>query len=133
MKKFIIFIVSILIFIAAIFLVLNFLAGEAEKKRYDEIKEKASDAVRWYLKASNDINVDREEPKEFFVQFSFLISKGYLKREDLMDINNINTCDGYVVYRIENKEVTCLKPYIKCKNYVSSDYDSNTVESFNCK
>ena len=133
MKKIIIFIVSILIFIATIFIVLNFLAGEAEEKRYDEIKEKASDAVRWYLKASNKINVEREEPKEEFVQFSFLISHGYLKREDIIDINNINTCDGYVVYRIENKEVTCIKPYLKCKNYESSDYDSNTVENFSCK
>ena len=103
-----------------------------EIKHYNNIESKAKEAVEWFLKASKRIDIEQEEPVEELITFSFLRSNGYLKQEDLIDINNINYCDGYVVYRIENHNVSCLNIYIKCKKYKTENYDNNNVESFSC-
>ena len=133
MKKLIIVSISILLFIAAIIICLNYFAGENEKKHYEKIEDKAKEAVNWYIKASNTIDIENDSPKEYFTPFSFLISHGYLKQEDLLDINNINTCDGYTVYTIYNHEVTCMNIFIKCKNYQTDNYENNNIEGFKCE
>jgi hypothetical protein len=133
LKKLVITAIAIIIFISSIIVLLNFFANKADEKRYKEINESANEAALWYLKASNEIDVEREGIEENYIPFSFLISQGYLKRKDIVDINNINNCDGYITYKIENKEVTCINTFIKCKNYETENYKDNTVEQFTCK
>lgn len=128
MKKAITLLFSILVFISIIITIFHFLSKSSEKNHYKEIEEKVEEATNWYLSASKEIEIDKEN----MLSFSFLRSNGYLKKEEIMDTNNIKACDGYVVYKIEEKKVTCMNIYIKCKNYESDGYDSNTVESFSC-
>ena len=132
MKKVIIVSGSVLLIICVVIITLNIIATKNEKRHYDSVKESAKEALIWYLNASLEIKVDKEEARSGFTPFSFLVSKGYLKREDIIDINNINYCDGYLTYTIDNKELTCTNVFIKCDNYVSDNYDSNDVEHYYC-
>lgn len=107
-----------------------------EKSRYEEIRESAKNAAEWHLKVSQPycvIGDTKEKRKYSHANSSFYINNGYIKKEELLDVDGINYCDMYVVeYRyidesnsIESYKNDCevnYKVYIKCKDYEDKGY-----------
>lgn len=106
------------------------------KERYKEIRESAKKAAEWYLKATQPYCVigDSKEKKRYsYMNSRFLINNGYIKKEELLDIDGESYCDIYVVeYRyidesisLESYKNDCevnYKVYIKCKEYEDKGY-----------
>ena len=141
-KKFIIIIVfSILILFSLVFFSIKLFENNKLKvaeKRYDEIRESAKKAAEWHLKASQPYCVigDSKEKKRYsHANSSFYINNGYIKKEELLDIDGVNYCDMYVVeYRyidesisLESYKNDCevdYKVYIKCNDYEDENYSN---------
>lgn len=135
-KKLIIMsIVFIIVIILSVFVTISNNNSE-EKNRYEEIRESAKKAAEWHLKASQPYCVigDTKEKKRYsHANSSFYINNGYIKKEELLDVDGINYCDMYVVeYRyidesisLESYKNDCevdYKVYIKCKDYEDKGY-----------
>ena len=139
-KKIIIIIVfSFIVISSLIFFSIKIFENKKQKnieKRYDEIRESAKKAAEWHLKASQPYCVigDSKEKKRYsHANSSFYINNGYIKKEELLDIDGVNYCDMYVVeYRyidesisLESYKNDCevnYKVYIKCMNYEDKGY-----------
>lgn len=110
--------------------------GITPEERYKEIKESAKKAAEWHLKATQPYCVigDSKEKKRYsHMNSSFLINNGYIKKEELLDVDGESYCDIYVVeYRyidesisLESYKNDCevnYKVYIKCKDYEDKGY-----------
>lgn len=137
MKKKNIIIISIFSLVIITIVVSLFFINKKEDKgitpeeRYKEIKESAKKAAEWHLKATQPYCVigDSKEKKRYsHMNSSFLINNGYIKKEELLDVDGESYCDIYVVeYRyidesisLESYKNDCevnYKVYIKCKDY----------------
>ena len=61
---------------------------------------------------------------------SFLISNGYIKKDELIDVDGKNYCDVYVVIQANFEDPqdhqkncsTAYKIYLKCKDYKDKGY-----------
>lgn len=138
MKKMLLIIVSIFVFMIILFLGIFFYNSWQEKKeqaRYAEIKESVKKAVEWNISAQYpycNISKDFREtsfPGSFY-NSSFLIDNGYIKKEELLDIDGKSYCDVYVdinTYYEDplNHQKNCeiyYKIYLKCNNYKDKGY-----------
>lgn len=138
MKKMLLIIVSIFVFMIILFLGIFFYNSWQEKKeqaRYAEIKESVKKAVEWNISAQYpycNISKDFREtsfPGSFY-NSSFLIDNGYIKKEELLDIDGESYCDVYVdinTYYEDplNHQKNCeiyYKIYLKCNNYKDKGY-----------
>lgn len=138
MKKKLLIIVSIFVFMIILFLGIFFYNSWQEKKeqaRYAEIKESVKKAVEWNISAQYpycNISKDFREtsfPGSFY-NSSFLIDNGYIKKEELLDIDGKSYCDVYVdinTYYEDplNHQKNCeiyYKIYLKCNNYKDKGY-----------
>lgn len=138
MKKKLLIIVSIFVFMIILFLGIFFYNSWQEKKeqaRYAEIKESVKKAVEWNISAQYpycNISKDFREtsfPGSFY-NSSFLIDNGYIKKEELLDIDGESYCDVYVdinTYYEDplNHQKNCeiyYKIYLKCNNYKDKGY-----------
>lgn len=141
MKKKIAIILLIVIIViciigSVIFITLNNNRKKNADKRYTEIKESVKKAVEWNLKAqypscpiSSDFDKEIKNGK-YFYNSSFLINNGYLKKEELLDIDGKSYCDIYVVIKVKYEDPldhqkncsTSYKAYIKCNDYVDKGY-----------
>ena len=106
------------------------------EERYKEIRESAKNAAEWYLKATQPYCVigDSKEKKRYLhMNSKFLINNGYIKKEELLDVDDKSYCDFYVViYRYIDESISfesygndCeinYKVYIKCKDYEDKGY-----------
>ena len=106
MKKFLkITIINILIIMIVVFcfvLVIN----NHEKKRYLEIKN--TFVVKDYYNCNIAVN-------NYKVSDEFLISQGYLKKSDMLDIDKVNYCTGHANVSMGKNCNLKYKSYIKCK------------------
>ena len=105
------------------------------EKRYDEIRESLKKAVEWNIKASYPkcpITNNNKEPKGagMYYNSSFLINNGYIKKEELKDVDDKSYCDVYVKIdpyfedpqdQMHNCE-TSYKIFLKCKNLTDKGY-----------
>ncbi len=118
----IIFIMTIII-ILSIYTIFNFNIAK-EKERYSEIKETFEEAVIWNLDATGDSKRHCEEniTKEITITADHLINNGYLKKEDMLDIDGKYYCDGYAkTFAAEDCGID-YKIYIKCNEYKTKGY-----------
>ena len=142
MKKNNIIIISIFSLVIIGFVVSLLFINKKEDKvitseeRYKEIKESAKKAAEWHLKATQPYCVigDSKEKKRYsYMNSSFLINNGYIKKEELLDVDGKSYCDIYVViYRYIDESISfesygndCevnYKVYIKCKDYEDKGY-----------
>ena len=127
----IIFVVGITI-IMGIFLYKN-VKENKEQARYNEIKENVKKGVEWKLRANYPkcpIGNKYEKKRSSHCNSSYLINQGFIKKEDLLDIDGSSYCDVYVeTYTYfkdsldyqNNCEVN-YKIYLKCKNHEDKGY-----------
>lgn len=142
MKKKTLIILSIILIIV-ICSIIGFILYEnykinLEKKaqeRYVEIKENVKHAVEWNIGAvypgcsiSKEFK-ETDSPGSFY-NSSFLINNGYIKKSELLDIDNESYCDVYVDINTyyedpldhqHNCEIF-YKIYLKCKDYEEKGY-----------
>ena len=141
-KKIIIFVSIALVVILAIILVVlkhnENLKNEIRNNnaRYLEIKESTKKAVEWNIKAMypncpiTDTFDDNSNKSGTHYNSSFLISNGYIKKEELFDVDRENYCDVYVVIQTNYEDPqdhqkncsTAYKIYLKCKDYKDKGY-----------
>ena len=139
-KKFIIIIVlSFIVIFSLIFFSIKLFENNKLKvaeKRYDEIRESAKKAMEWKLRANYPrcpIGDKYKKRKNSYSNSKYLIDQGYIKKEELLDIDGVNYCDMYVVeYRyidesisLESYKNDCevdYKVYIKCNDYEDKGY-----------
>lgn len=110
--------------------------GNNNDKRYLEIKESTKKAVEWNIKAMypncpiTDTFDENSNKSGTHYNSSFLISNGYMKKEELLDVDENNYCDVYVVIQTsyedsqdhQNNCSTAYKIYLKCKDYEDKGY-----------
>lgn len=107
-----------------------------ESKRYLEIKNSAKRAVEWNIKARYPkcpISNEQKKVKQTsgtHYNSSFLISNGYINKEELLDIDGKSYCDVYVDIKVEyenpqdhqNNCQTSYNIFLKCNNYEDKGY-----------
>lgn len=125
MKKnlLIIIFIVIVIILLSIYMTFNF-NNAKEKERYNEIKDAFEEAVIWNLDATGNSTKHCEEniTKEMTITANHLISNGYLKKEDMLDIDGKYYCDGYAkTFAAEDCGID-YKIYIKCNDYKTKGY-----------
>ena len=136
-KKFIIIIVfSILIILSLVFFSIKIFENNKLKvaeKRYDEIRESAKKAMEWKLRANYPrcpIGDKYKKRKNSYSNSKYLIDQGYIKKEELLDVDGVNYCDIYVeTYTyfenpqdLQNNCEVDYKVYLKCMNYEDKGY-----------
>lgn len=106
---------------------------DLEQQRYNEIKENVKKGVEWKLRANYPkcpIGNKYEKKKTSYCNSSYLINQGFIKKEDLLDIDGSSYCDVYVqIYTYfkdpldqqNNCEVN-YELYLKCENYEDKGY-----------
>ncbi len=108
---------------------------EYAEKRYDEIRESVKKAVEWnigaqYPKCSIAKEFRETDSPGSFYNSSFLINNGYIKKSELLDVDEKSYCDVYVDINTfyedpldhqKNCEVY-YKIYLKCKDYEDEGY-----------
>lgn len=105
------------------------------QERYSEIKGSVMKAVEWNLKVQDPnclITKEFNEKASFSSHYnsSFLINNGYIKKSELLDIDNKSHCDVYVeIYKYSEDSLSqqhnCnvyYKTYLKCKDYEDKGY-----------
>ena len=133
-----ILIVLVLIIGLSICLILYKEEQEKQKKkaqeRYDEIIERVNKAVEWNISAQypkcSISKGFKETPTGTIYNSKFLINNGYIKKEELLDVDNKSYCDVFVDinHHYENPldhQNNCevyYKIYLKCKNYEDKGY-----------
>lgn len=143
-KKIIIFVSTFLVIILAIVVVFQKNNKDIKTnkdnndKRYLEIKESTKKAVEWNIKAMypncpiTDTFDDDKNANTSGTHYnaSFLISNGYIKKDELIDVDGKNYCDVYVVIQANFEDPqdhqkncsTAYKIYLKCKDYKDKGY-----------
>lgn len=137
-KKIIIALLIIMVMFISTFIVFSLYKNSEKNKaqeRYNEIKESAKKAVEWNISAQYpNCSISKEfketsDPGNFY-NSSFLINNGYIKKSELLDVDNESYCDVYVDINtyFENPldhQHNCeiyYKIYLKCKNYKDKGY-----------
>lgn len=119
-------IVILIIFIVIVIIILSIYIfnNTKEKERYKEIKEVFEKAVIWELDATGNSKKHCEEniTKEITITADNLISNGYLKKEDMLDIDGKSYCDGYAKTFAADDCGIDYKIYIKCNGYKTNGY-----------
>ena len=119
-------IVILIIFIVIVIIILSIYIfnNTKEKERYNEIKEAFEKAVIWELDATGNSKMHCEEniTKEITITADNLISNGYLKKEDMLDIDGKSYCDGYAKTFAADDCGIDYKIYIKCNGYKTNGY-----------
>ncbi len=132
-KKIIIFLILVFCLIGVIFIyVVN--RNIKRQERYNEIKENIKKGVEWnlnaiYPKCSLITKHDEKERHLGTFHSIDLINEGYIKKEELLDIDKKSYCDAFVeIFKTSNESTEqnkCkirYKIYLKCKNYEDNGY-----------
>lgn len=135
--KFIIIPLIILLIIFLSFILLNRYNKAKEKRlnenRYNEIRKSVEKAVKWNIGAmypNCEISDGFKDLSGTHYNSSFLINNGYIKKEELLDIDNKSYCDVYVDIGTEYKDKLdhqrdCkiyYKIYLKCNEFADKGY-----------
>ncbi len=133
-------ILILLILILTVLISFKIKKGREEKNiqiRYQEIKENVKKAVIWNISAQypkctiddNFLDSDKDASGTSY-NSSFLISNGYIKKEELLDIDKTSYCDVYVKIKVYydnplDHQQDCIanyKIYLKCQKYKDKGY-----------
>lgn len=107
-----------------------------DSKKYEQIKENVKIAVEKSLKVQypscpiKDVYDENLKAGGRHYNSSFLISNGYIKKSELLDVDNQSYCDVYVdikahyenEYDHQNNCNVYYKIYLKCNNYEDAGY-----------
>ncbi len=134
-KKIIVLSIFLVGVIALVFVFTFFNNQDNNEERYAEIKESIKKGVEWHLRAAYPGCTITKQVEEVStaspLDSSFLIRQGYIKKSDLLDVDNKSYCDvlGYIHTHFEdindqqhNCEVT-YKVFLKCKDYEDDGFD----------
>ncbi|MBE6156347.1 MAG: hypothetical protein E7161_01190 [Firmicutes bacterium] len=135
-RKSIIIISIILVLVISIFICFNlYKHNQKAQERYSEIKESVKNAVERNIRAQYPGCLISKEFKETTYpgtsyNSNFLIKNGYIKKEELLDIDKKSYCDVYVdintffVNPLDHQKdcEVYYKIYLKCKNYEDKGY-----------
>ena len=138
MKKKMVITTLVLLLIMGLFICFLLYKSNQEKKvqeRYNEIRESVKKAVEWNISAQYPKCSISKEFKETnspgtFYNSNFLIKNGYIKREELLDVDNESFCDVYVDINThyedpldyqQNCEIY-YKISLKCKDFEEKGY-----------
>lgn len=142
-KKAIIIILIFLILIIGISISLILHKEKQERKaqeRYSEIKKSVKTAVEWNISAMYPKCTISKEFKETtygtYYNSSFLIKNGYIKKEELLDVDNKSYCEIYVDVNTyyenpldhQNNCEVYYKIYLKCKDYKDKGYKKGGLD-----
>ena len=142
-KKIIIFVSIVLVIILAIVVVIQKHNEDIKTnkdnndKRYSEIKENVKIAIEKRIKAqypscpiSNEWKDEYKSRSGQFFQASGLINNGYIKKSELLDVDNKSYCDVYVIIKPyyedpKDQQHNChinYNFYLKCNDYEDEGY-----------
>lgn len=106
------------------------------QERYSEIRESVKKAVEWNISAQYPkCEISKEFKKTTFggtfYNSNFLIKNGYIKKEELLDVDNKSYCDIFVVINPyfenpldhQNNCEVYYKIYLKCQNHIDKGYE----------
>lgn len=133
-----IILVIILCFISGFIVYRNYKLNQEKKaqERYAEIRKDVEKAVEWNIHAmypgcsiSKDFDAETASSSAFY-NSSWLINNGYLKKSELLDLDNKSYCDIYVEhytlyenpYDHQKNCETYYIVYLKCKDYEDKGY-----------
>ncbi len=128
-------VMAILIIILFSFIIYNVrVNNKRSEKRYAEIRENVKKGVEWNIRVQHPGCTIGKEFKETTMGTSynsaFLVKNGYLKKDELLDVDGKSYCDAYVdineyyedpLDHQHNCEVY-YKIYLKCKGYKEKGY-----------
>lgn len=142
-KYLIIFIIAIIAILATCIIIKNNKnnsennKSESNNKRYSEIKENVKIAIEKRIKAqypscpiSNEWKDEYKSRSGQFFQASGLINNGYIKKSELLDVDNKSYCDVYVIIKPyyedpKDQQHNChinYNFYLKCNDYEDEGY-----------
>ena len=129
----IVFLIGITI-IMGIFIYKN-IKENREQARYDEIRASVKEAVEWEISAvypycSIASGFKETSGPSSGHNSSHLINQGYIKKKELLDVDNTSYCDVYVKINPDyedpyDHQKNCkiyYKIYLKCKNHKDKGY-----------
>ncbi len=140
MKKIIIILLILILTVFGVLLGFKIKKDREEKNnqiRYQEIKENVKKAVIWNIsaqcpKCTIDDNFKDSDSNASITSYnsSFLIGNGYIKKEELLDIDKTSYCDVYVKIKVyydnpSDHQQNCTanyKIYLKCQKYKDKGY-----------
>jgi len=139
MKKRIIIVLSIVFMICMTVIMSTLLYKNTkenkEQARYKEIRANVKKAVEWEISAVYPYCQIASGFKEttgpsLHHNSPHLINQGYIKKEELLDVDNTSYCDVYVKINPDyedpyNHQKNCkiyYKIYLKCKNHKDKGY-----------
>lgn len=139
MKKKIIMILTIIFIICLCLVIGVFLYKNVQENnkqvRYDEIRENVKKAVEWQISAvypycSIESGLKKTSRSGSYYNSSHLINQGYIKKKELLDVDNNSYCDVYVKINQDYDDIydprkNCkiyYKIYLKCKDYEDKGY-----------
>ena len=106
-----------------------------DSNRYEEIKESVRKAVEWNISAqypgcSIATKYDKSAKNGTYYNSKTLIKNGYIKKEELLDIDGKSYCDIYVKINVKYDDPydhlhnceTSYKIYLKCNDYEDKGY-----------
>ncbi len=118
-KKILIILITIIITLILLIITFKNVSKYKGNKRYEEIRESIRKGLEWQDEATTN-NVCTGTATEITKDW-YLVSNGYIKQEDLLDVDKKSYCKAVIVTHCEkNKYVH--KIYLKCKNYVDDGY-----------
>ena len=108
--------------------------------RYSEIKENVKKAVEWNISAqipSCPIVTENKKANLWtYYNSSFLIKNGYIKKDELLDVDSKSYCSVYVEIYVyfenpldhQNNCEAYHKIYLKCKDYKDKGYKNRGLD-----
>lgn len=133
-KIMIVILISVVLLFTIFIMLYNKYEKNKEQQRYNEIRENVKAAVEWninamypYCKISDGFKKDLSGA---YYNSSFLINNGYIKKEELLDVDKKSYCDVYVDIKSEYEDELehqrdCkiyYKIYLKCNNFEDKGY-----------
>lgn len=88
--------------------------GSVGNKEYMDLTAKLESAAKSYF-IKNDIEINGE----YKISYETLKDTGFIK--NLVDADG-NNCDGYVIVKKDENNLSKYNGYISCKNYSSPNY-----------
>ena len=118
-----ILIILITIIIAVILLIITFkkVAKYEENKRYEEIRKSIRKGLEWQDEATSNGKCESDKDVLYVSNDFYMIAQGYIKKEDLLDVDKKSYCKTVIVTHCEDNKYV-HKIYLKCKNYVDNGY-----------
>lgn len=121
-KKIVVIIIIVLVLIGGLFIFNKI----NHKKRYDYIIKSFEDGVKWEIKVKEKYGYKEDscnDKSEEILKSDYLISQGYLKKSDMLDIDNKSYCTAYTkVTGSKECKYVYDKIYIKCKNFTTKGH-----------